>query len=135
MSKSCDHMDCSLLGYSVCGILQARILEWVAISFSRGSSFAYTNLDEQDPYLIIQPHLTSERDRFRSVCFCAPFLQLCLRLCNPMDCKPPGSSVHGILLTRILEWVSMPFSRRSSQPRHQIHISCIPSITGGFFDH
>ena len=38
MSDSCDPMDCSLPGSSVHGILQARILEWVAISFSRGSS-------------------------------------------------------------------------------------------------
>ena len=38
-------------------------------------------------------------------------------LCNPMDCSPPGSSVHGILQARILEWVAMPSSRGSSQPR------------------
>ena len=38
----------------------------------------------------------------------------CLILCDPMDCSPPGSSVHGILQARILEWVAMPFSRGSS---------------------
>ena len=38
-------------------------------------------------------------------------------LCNPMDCSPPGSSVHGILQARILEYVATPFSRGSSQPR------------------
>ena len=43
--------------------------------------------------------------------------QLCPTLCNPMDCSPPGSSVHGILQTRILEWVAMPSSRGSSQPK------------------
>ena len=43
--------------------------------------------------------------------------QLCPTLCDPMDCSPPGSSVHGILQERILEWVAMPSSRRSSQPR------------------
>ena len=37
--------------------------------------------------------------------------QLCLTLCNPMDCSPSGSSAHGILKARILEWVAMPFSR------------------------
>ena len=42
--------------------------------------------------------------------------QLCLTLCDPMDCSPPGSSVHGILQSRILEWVAMPFSRGSSSP-------------------
>ena len=37
--------------------------------------------------------------------------------CNPMDCSPPGPSVHGILQARMLEWVTMPSSRGSSQPR------------------
>ena len=49
----------------------------------------------------------------------------CLTLCNPMDCSPPGSSVHGILQARILEWVPIPFSRESSQPRDQTRVSCI----------
>ena len=40
--------------------------------------------------------------------------QSCATLCNPMDCSPPGSSVHGILQARILEWVAMPSSRTSS---------------------
>ena len=43
--------------------------------------------------------------------------QSCLTLCDPMDCSPPGSSVHGILQARILEWVAISFSRGSSQPR------------------
>ena len=46
-------------------------------------------------------------------------LQACPALCDPMDCCPPGSYVHGILQTSILEWVAMPFSRGSSQPRDQ----------------
>ena len=44
---------------------------------------------------------------------------------NSMDCGPPGSSVHWISQARILEWVSIPFSRGSSQPRDRTHISCI----------
>ena len=51
--------------------------------------------------------------------------QSCLTLCNPMDCSPPGSSVHGISQARILEWVAMPFSRGSSWPRDRTHVSCI----------
>ena len=43
--------------------------------------------------------------------------QSCLTLCNPMDYSPRGSSVHGILQARILEWVAIPFSRGSSRPR------------------
>ena len=50
-------------------------------------------------------------------CICAKSLQACLTLQEPMDCSPPGSSVHGILQARILEWVAMPFSRGSSRPR------------------
>ena len=56
--------------------------------------------------------------------------QLCPTLCNPMDCGPPGSSAHGILLARMLEWVAIPLSRGSSQPRDQTPVSC---IAGRFF--
>ena len=51
------------------------------------------------------------------VCVCVLVAQLYLTLCDPMDCGLPGSSVHGILLARILEWVAILFSRGSSQPR------------------
>ena len=44
--------------------------------------------------------------------------QLCLTLCNSMGCSPPGSCVHVIFQARILEWVAIPFSRESSQPRN-----------------
>ena len=56
--------------------------------------------------------------------------QSCPTLCDPMDCSLPGSSIHGILQAKILEWVPIPFSRRSSWPRDQIQVSC-PS--GRFF--
>ena len=45
-------------------------------------------------------------------------------LCDPRDCSPPGSSVHGILQARILEWVAISFSRGSSPPRDQTWVSC-----------
>ena len=51
--------------------------------------------------------------------------QSCPSLCDPMDRSPPGSSVHGILQARILEWVAIPFSRGSSQPRDLTHVSCV----------
>ena len=44
--------------------------------------------------------------------------KLCLTLCDLMDCSLPGSSVHGILQARILEWVAISFSRGSSRPRN-----------------
>ena len=43
--------------------------------------------------------------------------------CNPMDCSPPGPSVHGISQARILEWAAMPRSRGSSQLRDQTYVS------------
>ena len=46
-------------------------------------------------------------------------------LCDPMVYSPPGSSVHGILQARTLEWVALPSSRGSSQPRGQTQVSCI----------
>ena len=48
------------------------------------------------------------------VCVCAKSLQSHLTPCNPMDCRLPGSSVHGILQAGILEWVAMPSSREFS---------------------
>ena len=54
----------------------------------------------------------------------------CPTLCDPMDCTPPGSSVHGILQARILEWVTIPFSRGSSRPRDQTWVS---HAAGKFF--
>ena len=66
-------------------------------------------------------------------CERAKSLQLCPTLCDSMDYSPPGFSVHGILQARILEWVAIPFSRGSSQPRAQTHVSCISCIGGRFF--
>ena len=56
--------------------------------------------------------------------------QLCLTLCDPMDCSLPGFSVHGILQARILEWIAIPFFRGFSWPRNQTQVSC---LAGRFF--
>ena len=59
---------------------------------------------------------------------CVLFSQSCLTLCGSMDCSSPGSSVHGILQARMLEWVAISFSEGSSQPRDQTcvsHVFCI----------
>ena len=53
--------------------------------------------------------------------------QLCLTLCDPMDCSLPGFSIHGVFQTRILEWVAISFSRGSSQPRDWTQVSRIAS--------
>ena len=56
--------------------------------------------------------------------------QLCPTLCNPMDCGSIGFSVHGSPQARILEWVAIAFSRGSSRPRDQTHVS---RFAGRFF--
>ena len=80
----CDPIDSSPPGSPVPGILQARTLEWVAISFSNGMK------------------VKSERE----------VVQSCPTLSNPMDCSRPGSSVHGIFQARILEWGTIAFCWR-----------------------
>ena len=63
-------------------------------------------------------------------CCCCLVTKLCPILCNPMDCSLPGSSVHGVSQARILEWVVMPSSTGSSQPRDRAHVSW---LAGGSF--
>ena len=62
----------------------------------------------------------------------AKSLQSCPTLCNTMDYNPPGSSVHGILQARLLEWIAVPSFRGSSQPRDPA-LDTSPALAGGFF--
>ena len=80
----CYPIDGSPLGSSVPGILQARILEWVAISFSNAWKWKVK----------IESEVT----------------QLCPTLSDPMDCSLPSSSIHGIFQARVLEWGAIAFS-------------------------
>ena len=68
--------------------------------------------------------------KFDRTCVCVLVAQLCPTLCDPTDCSPPGFSVHGILQARILEWIAIPFSRGTSQPRNRTLVSC---MAGRFF--
>ena len=77
----CDPMDGSPPGSPVPGILQARTLEWVAISFSNARKWKVKEV-----------------------------AQSCLTLSDPMDCSLPGSSIHGIFQARVLEWGVIAFS-------------------------
>ena len=61
---------------------------------------------------------------------CCLVTKSCPAFYSSMDYSPPGSFVHEISQARILEWITISFSRRFSQPRDQIHISC---LAGGFF--
>ena len=60
-------------------------------------------------------------------------LQLCLTLCYPMDCSPKGSSIHGILQARILEWVAISSTRASSWARIKPVSLTSPAFPDGFF--
>ena len=83
---------------------------------------------------IVTIRINSQYTVFRfmvCVCVCVCVCELShVWLCKPMDCSLPGSSVHGILKTRILEWVTISSSRVSFWPRDQASMSC---IAGGFF--
>ena len=121
-------MDCSPSGSSVHGIFQARVLEWVAISFSRGSSQPrdWTCVSPlRADFLTFEPlgkprqSLGNKNDLCVCVCVCVCVLvaQLRLTLCNLMGYSLPGSSVHRDLQERILQWFAIRFSRRYSWPR------------------
>ena len=63
----------------------------------------------------------------------AKLLQSCLTLCDPMDCSPPGSSVHGILHAIILEWVAMPPPEDLTDPGIESESLLSPALAGRFF--
>ena len=66
-----------------------------------------------------------QADKMGCACMRAKSLQLCLTLCDSVDCSLPGSYVHGVIQARIVEWDAMPSSRGSPWPRDQTHISYI----------
>ena len=133
VNQSCITL-CNPMDYSP--ILQARILGWVAIPFSRGSSQPNPGIEPRSPawqadslpaeppgkpgsfqpsyfLLNISPQRSS-LIALSTVKVKSEVAQLCPTLCDPVDCSPPGSSLHGILQARILEWVAISFSRGSS---------------------
>ena len=67
--------------------------------------------------------LSNRRGMMMCVCILSSFSHV--QLCNPIDCSPPGSPVHGILQARILEWIAMLSSRGSSQPRDLTEVSYV----------
>ena len=123
-----DLMDCSLPGSSIHGIFQARVLEWGTIVFSHMCS--QKKKKKKNPRWCFWFSGALEDNSVLVFCFLlveseSEVAQLCPILCDPVDCSPPGSSVHGILQARILEWVAISFSRGSSRPRDQTQVSCI----------
>ena len=112
----CVSMDCSPPASSVHGILQARILEWVAIpNTTNPDCVTFCKTTDLMKSLIINSQKLCLSSIKRSCCCCCCLVsQSCPTLCDPMDCSPPGSSVPGILQARILEWVAISFSIKKS---------------------
>ena len=73
----------------------------------------------------IKRHLLFGRKAMTNLSEWSEVAQSCPTLCDPIDCSLPGSSIHGIFQARILEWVAISFSRRSSQPRDWTWVSHI----------
>ena len=95
----CNPMDCSPPGSPVHGFLQARILEWIAMTSSKGifqtqgSNLCLLHLPHRKAGSLPLAHLGSPN----RLCMYAQLLPSCVTLSDPTDCSLPGSSVHGIL--------------------------------------
>ena len=137
-------MHCSPPGSSVHGILQARILNWVAMPSSMASSqlrdrnwvSSVSCIGRQvhyhwhplgSPQFFLYPEIIERDIHFYNPKW-SEVAQSYPTLCDAMDCSLPGFSIHGILQARILEWVTISFSRGSSRPRDRTRVFCI----GGF---
>ena len=118
VAQSCptlsNPMDCSLPGSCVPGIFQARVLELGCHCLLRYICIHYALIHTLNICIYIK-HLF----------WFGLVAKLCPTLVDPMDCSLPGSSVHGILQARTLEWVAISFSRGSFQPRNQTQVFCI----------
>ena len=99
----CDPIDGSPPGSPVPGILQARTMEWVAISFSNAWKWIVK--------VKLLSHVRPSVTQIGTAAAAAQSLQSCLTLCDPKDGSPPGSPIPGIFQARTLEWVAISFSK------------------------
>ena len=123
----CDPIDYSLTYSSVHGILQTRTPEWVAMPSSRGSTQTRDRTCVSYVCCIGGQVLYNYRHpRSPALCLCCVCVvaQLYLTLCDPVNCSLPGSSLYGILLATILEWVAMSSSKGFFQFRDETTVSC-----------
>ena len=90
------------------------------------SFYLIRNILVSSPFHFVLNYVSLKLQSFITTSFlcCCLVAKLCLTLYDPMDCSLPGSSVHGISQSRILEWVAISFSSGSSQPRDWTHVSC-----------
>ena len=143
----CDPIDRSPPGSSVPGILQARTLEWVAISFSNACMHAKLlqlcatlcdPMDSSSPGSAVHRILQARTLEWVAVSFSsvhAKSLQSSLTLCDLLDCSLPISSVHWIFQGKILEWVAMPSYSGTLWPRDQTYFSYVSCIGRPVHDH
>ena len=115
-------MDHRPLGSSGHGIFQARILEWV---FPSPGDLPDPGIEPGSPTLQADSLPSEPPGKPLTWVWVSEVAQSCPTLCDPMDCSLTSSSVHEIFQARVLEWVAISFSRRSSQPKDWICISCI----------
>ena len=92
-----EPISCSIQGSNCC------FSTCIQVSQKTGKLVWYSHLSKSFPQFMIHTVIGFESE--------SEVAQSCLTLCDPMDCSPPGSSVHGILQARILEWVAISFSR------------------------
>ena len=120
--------------YFACGTL-CKEVPMPTVKGGKGqASFPWGGLDLHQLFVILLTYHFSPIylfiQSFIYISMCVSVAQSCPTPCNPMDCSPPGSSVHGILQARTLEWVAIPFSRGSFWPRDRTWVS---HTTGRFF--
>ena len=120
------------MDYTVHGIRQARILEWVA--FPSPGDLPNPGTKPRCPTLQADslptepPGQPKGEEQPNWLCVRSQLLQSHPTLCDPMDRKPQGSSVHGVIPERILEWVAISSSRGSSWPRDRTHSACASCV-------
>ena len=129
------HFSLSCIGEGNGNPLQCYCLEnprdggawWAAVHGAAQSQTQLKQLSSSSSKESLVCTLHWKFPEFRKHCGCV-HTQLCLTFCDSLDCRPPDSSLHGILQARILEWVAISSSRGSSQPRDWTCISRVSCI-------
>ena len=101
----------------------AVVKTWTSHAGGTGSILAQGTKISQVAQCSLNIHQSVTKRKHKNIY--SEVAQSCLTFCDPMDCSLPGSSIRGIFQTRILEWVAISFSRRSSWPRDWTWVSCI----------
>jgi hypothetical protein len=95
----------------------SKDLRTCSTSFPGAQSASFSTLNSLQGRSKVQGSVSAEADANALACCVLSGFSRCLILSDPMDCSPPGSTVHGIFLAGILQWVARPSSRGSSLPR------------------